>query len=124
MFLRLLIALGLLVTILAKIDDAADWGIGVRGDFDQIDAAGARQGESFAQGQDSKLFTIQPDNPDLAGTNFPINPDEWTGRRRTWRIRATQDTPAGLDLFMHFCNGHSVTRTPFIKALPTLLASK
>ena len=70
-------------------------------EYDQIHTIGACQVQSFSEGQNSELFAIQPDNSHFAGTNFPINPDEWTGRRRTWRIRATQDTPAGLDLFMH-----------------------
>jgi len=35
---------------------------------------GAREIESFAERQDSELFAFRPDDPDFAGTDFPIDP--------------------------------------------------
>ena len=75
-----LLALGLLVAELAVVHQPAYGGRGVRGDFDQVHAIGASLREGLAQGQDPKLFAVGPDDPDLAGTDFPVNPDERTGR--------------------------------------------
>ena len=50
----------------------------------------------MAELKDAELFAIGPNYPDFAGTDLPVYPNEWTGRRRrTWRKRATQDTLVG-----------------------------
>ena len=77
-----LIAFGLLVAELAIIHQPANGRRGVGGDLHQIHAVGARKGQGFPEGQDAKLFAIGPDHPDFAGADFPVNPDERTGRRR------------------------------------------
>src|ERR1043166_3320819 len=90
------VLLRLLVAELAKIHQAANGGRRVGGDFDEIHAVGARQIEGFAQANDTELFAIYPDDPDFAGTDLPVNPDERRGRRSgTWSKRAAQDTLAG-----------------------------
>ena len=82
MFLGFLFALGLFIAEFTEIDDAADGRRRVRRDFDQVNAVGSRQIQGFAQPQNAKLFAVRADNPDLAGTDFPVNLDERTGGRR------------------------------------------
>ena len=77
-----LVALSLFVAKLAVIDQPTDrWG-GVGSDLDQVNAIGARHGERVAEGQDAELLAVDANDPDFAGTNFPVNPDERSGRRR------------------------------------------
>ena len=88
-----LVLLGLFVTELAEIDEAAD-GRGGRGsDFDEIHTAGAGEIESVAERKDAQLLVVNPDNPHFAGTNLAVYPEERSGGRRPWGKGATQDTP-------------------------------
>jgi hypothetical protein len=91
-----LFPLRLLVTVLAKIHEAADRRRGVGCNFNEIDAICASQVEGLPQGQNSQLFAINTDDAEIASTDFPVNPDVRTGRRRiTRREWAAQDTPIG-----------------------------
>ena len=94
-----LLPLGLLVAEFAVIHEPADRRRGVGRDLHQVHAVGARHGERVAEREDAKLFAVRPDDPDFAGTDFPVNPDERTGRRRiTWREKGDSRHPLGLGL--------------------------
>ena len=96
MLLGFLVALGLFVAKLPVIHEAADGRIGIGGDFDQVNGISPGEVQGVAQTQDAELFAINPNDSYFAGADFPIYPDEQTGRRRrTWRKRATQDTLDG-----------------------------
>ena len=91
-----LLALGLLIAEFAIVHQPADGRCGIRGNFHQVHARGARLREGIPERQNPKLFALSPDNPDLAGADFPVNPDE---RNRSRRIagseRVAQDTLVG-----------------------------
>src|SRR6266404_3091728 len=107
MLLGFLVALGLFIAELAKIHYAAYRRRCIRGDLDQVHAAGASEVESVTKLHDAELFAFQPDNPNFTGTDFPIYPDKRTGRRRRpWGKRATQDTLVSWNLFMQFIMDH------------------
>ena len=94
--LRFFVPLGLFIAEFSEIDQAADGGNRIGCDFDQVHGVGTGQGQGLTQGQHAKLIAVHADNPDLAGTDFSINPDERNGRRRrTWGERAAQDTLVG-----------------------------
>ena len=82
MFFGFFFPFGLFIAVLAEIDDSADWRHRIRSDFDEINAIDTGKVQGIAQRHYSKLFAFRPDDPDLAGTDFPIYPDEWTGGRR------------------------------------------
>src|SRR6266404_5944597 len=81
-FFRFFLPLRQLVTILSEIDQAAYWRDGVRRHLDEVDPGCAGQRYRLAQRHDPVLLAVGSDNADLTSTYFPINPDEWTGRRR------------------------------------------
>jgi len=82
MLLGFLVPLGLLVTVLAKVHQAANWRGGVRGNLNQVHRVGARQVQGVPEAQNPELIAIHSDNPDLAGTYFPVYSNERSGRRR------------------------------------------
>jgi hypothetical protein len=91
-----LFAFGLLVAKLPIIHQPANGRRGAGGDLHHVHTVGARECEGFPERQDAKLFAISPDNPDLAGADLPVYPDEWTrGRRIARGKRVTQDTLLG-----------------------------
>src|SRR3954452_13463413 len=93
MLLGFLFALGLFITVLAVINQAADRRRGIWCDFDEIDRFFAGQGQSVTQGQNAELLAFRSDNSNFAGTDFPVDPDEGACRGGTTRgERATQDT--------------------------------
>ena len=95
-FFGFLLALRLFVAVLAVIDESANRRGGIRGHFDEIDTLLAGHGQSVSQGDDAQLLTLGSDQSDFASTDFPVNPNERTGRRRiTRRERAAQDTLFG-----------------------------
>ena len=71
-----LFLLRLFVAELAVIDQAADGRRCVGRDFNQVHSLGARQVDRFAKLQDAKLLAILCDDPDFAGADFPVYPDE------------------------------------------------
>ena len=81
-FLGFLVAFGLFVSVLAEIDQTADGRIRVGGDLNQVNAISASHGQRVTQAEDPELFAINPDDPNFAGTNFPVYPDERSRRRR------------------------------------------
>jgi len=96
MLLGFLFFFGLFVAELAVIDHPADGGVGIGRNFDKVNAACAGEIESISEGKDTQLFAIHANDSDLAGTDFPVDPDERSGRRKTaWGVRATQDTLVG-----------------------------
>jgi hypothetical protein len=76
-----LVALGLFVAVFAEIDHPANRRNGCGSDLDQVNAVAAGQVQRFTQTHDAELLAVETDYPDFAGTDFPINPDERTGRR-------------------------------------------
>jgi hypothetical protein len=94
--LGVLVFLRLLVTELAVIDEPADRRSGVGRDLNKVNALGAGHVDGFAELKNAKLAAVLTNNPDFAGTDFSIYPDEWTGGiRRTWGERAAQGTLNG-----------------------------
>ena len=71
-----LFLLRLFVAELAVIDQAADGRRCIGRDFNQVHSLGARQVDRFAKLQDAKLLAILCDDPDFAGADFPVYPDE------------------------------------------------
>ena len=91
-----LFLLRLFVAELAVVHQPADGRRRVGRDFDQVHSLGAGQVDRLAELQNTELFAVLCDDPDFAGTNFPVDPDERTSeRRRTRRERAAQDTLDG-----------------------------
>ena len=76
MFPGFFIALGLLVTVLAKIDQSANRRRGSGGNLNQIDAVSTRGIDGILQRKDAQLFAIDANDPDFAGTDFPVDPYE------------------------------------------------
>src|SRR2546430_132386 len=95
-FFGLLVALGLLIAVLSKINDSTDRGNSTGSNLDEINSVGPGQTQGVPECHYSELFAIDADDPDFAGTDFPIYPYECSGgRRRPWRKGAAQDTLAG-----------------------------
>ena len=91
-----LLLLGLFVAELAIVHEAADRGRCVGGDFDQVHALSPRHIDRFTELENTELFMVLCDDPDLAGADFTVNPDERTSERRgTRREGAAQDTLEG-----------------------------
>ena len=96
MFSGFLFLLCLFVAELAIVNQPANGRRRVGRDFDQVHSLGAGQVDRLAELQNTELFAVLCDDPDFAGTNFPVDPDERTSeRRRTRRERAAQDTLDG-----------------------------
>ena len=94
MLFGLFVAFCLFIAVFAKVHNPADGRHRIGSDFDEVNAIGTGNIQGLPQRNYTELFALQPNDPDLAGTDFPIYPDEWTGgRRRTWRKGAAQDTP-------------------------------
>ena len=72
MLFGLLFAFRLLVAVFAKVHDPANRRHGIGSDFDQVNAMGTGNIQGLAQRNYPELFAFQPNNPDLAGTDFPI----------------------------------------------------
>ena len=70
-----LVLLGLLVTELAVIDDAADWGVGVGGNLDEIHRKRLCLTNRFGQWENSQLLAVQTDDTDLTGADLPVDLD-------------------------------------------------
>ena len=76
MLLGFFVLLRLLVAEFAEVHQPANRRQRVRSDFDQIHAVRPRQIQCVAQGKDTQLLAINSDDPDFAGTDFTIDPDE------------------------------------------------
>jgi hypothetical protein len=82
MLLGFLVSLGLLVPVFSEINQAA-YGRGrVWGNLNQVHTVIACHGQGVAERQNTQLLAIDTNNPDFAGTDFPVYPDERNGRRR------------------------------------------
>src|SRR6266481_105639 len=55
------VALGLLVAVFAKVDEAAHWRGGIGRDLDQVDASGTGHVESIPESENTELFAVGPD---------------------------------------------------------------
>ena len=86
------ILLRLLVAELPVVHDAAHRRIGIRRDFHQVHAVSAGEVDGVAQGKYAQLFSIDPDDPNFRGANFPVDSHEGTAERGTRGIRAAQGT--------------------------------
>jgi hypothetical protein len=76
MLLGFFFLLGLFVTVFAVIDNAANGRRGGRGNFHQVDPGSARLVQGVAKGDNPELFVIYANDPDFAGTDFPVDPYE------------------------------------------------
>ena len=76
-----LFLLGLFVAEFAEVHEPADRRHGGGGDFHEIHAVLARQGQRLVEGNDAELFAIHSDDPDFAGADFAIDPDKRIGRK-------------------------------------------
>ena len=61
--------LGLLVLVLAVVQDPADGRDGVRGDFDEVEVSLASSLQRLRERQDTKSLSVVPDDEDFAGAN-------------------------------------------------------
>src|SRR5688572_19624183 len=120
MLLGFLVLLRLLVAVLAVIHNATNWRCRIRGNFDEVHTIGARQVQGLVERHNTQLLAVYSDHPNLAGTDFPVDPGERTGKGRvSWRERATQDTLVGCGIFFSFGfkrtgNIASLTNRPYI----------
>lgn len=89
-FLGFLFLLGDLVTVFSEIHQAADGRHGCGGDFDEVNAVLAREVQRVGELDDAELLAVHCDDPDFAGADFAVDPDERGGRRIAWGKRAAQ----------------------------------
>jgi len=75
-FPRFLFLFGLLVAELAIIDEPANRRSGPKRNLDQLYSLGARHVDGVHEGKNAKLIALNPYDPDFAGADFAINPDE------------------------------------------------
>ena len=96
MFFGFLIFLGLLVAEFSIIDQTAH-GRSRRGsDFHQVNSVRTSHADGLGEWKYSHLLKVNPNYADFAGTDFPVDPDERSGRSVTaGKERATQDTLFG-----------------------------
>ena len=98
MFAGIFFLLGQLVAEFANLNDAADRRHGVGGDFHEIHPMLAREVQRVVQRKHAKLLAVGSNDPDFAGTDFPIHTHVGGGGGITvGLIRATQATLTGWD---------------------------
>src|SRR5450756_1466593 len=114
-----LFALGELIAELAKVHQLAHRRDGVGRNFNQVHAVLTGQVQRLGQLDDSQLFLIRADDPDLTGANLAIDPDERRGGIITTRSeRATQATLSCWSLTVIYCIKILVLTMYFIKSCP------
>jgi hypothetical protein len=99
-FAGFLFALGLFVAEFPEVHEAADGGIGVGRNLDEVHAVDAGHIQGFVKGKNTQLFVVL-DDADFPGTNLAVDPDKRSGRR-TWSERATQGTLVGCSMTIFF----------------------
>ncbi len=95
-----LLLLGHFVTVFTEIHEAADRWHGGGGDLHQVHRMLPRQIDRVGQRNDAELLAVHSDDPDFAGTDFAVDPDERSRRGIAWRERAAQDTLVGCGIFL------------------------
>ena len=79
MLLGFLFLLGEFVAELAEIHDATDGRHGIGRNLHQINASLSGKQQRIVQGHHAELLSVKADDPDFAGTDFPVDPDERGG---------------------------------------------
>ena len=103
-FLGFLVFLGLFVAVFAEIHDPAHRRRGGGCNLHEVHTVLPGEGEGVVEGHDASLFAIGTNDPDFAGTNFPVDPDERSGRKiSAWGERAIQDTLVGWSIARKSC---------------------
>jgi hypothetical protein len=70
---RFALFLFLLVQEFSKIHHPDYGGIGIGGDFNQVQFSGFRSGQTFSEADNAQVFTILVNQPDLRGTDLFID---------------------------------------------------
>jgi hypothetical protein len=92
-----LFLLGQFVAVFAEIHEAADRRHGVGRNFHEVHAVLAREVDGVGQRHDAELLP-SPDDPDFAGADFAVDPDERRGEElRGVKGRLKRPSPVGAE---------------------------